>query len=177
MASYKFNLTAAMNTLALDPRTRFVGYGLRHGRAMGTLASVPDAQIVETPVAENLMVGVAIGLALRGLLPVVYFERCDFLTNALDAIVNHLDKAAGLSRGEFTPAVILRITVGNREKPLFTGAPHTQDFSQALGCMANRMWIGKLNRPDSPAGDYYAQARVSQLAGESTALFEYKDLM
>jgi hypothetical protein len=177
VASYKFNLGAAMNSLAVDPRTRFVGYGLKHGRAMGTLSSVPDAQIVETPVAENLMVGVAIGLSLRGLLPVVYFERCDFLTNALDAIVNHLDKAARLSRGEFTPALILRITVGNREKPLFTGAPHTQDFSQALGCMANNLWVGKLNRADSPAGEYYANARESQLKGESTALFEYKDLM
>ena len=175
MASYKFNLTAAMTQLACDPLTRFVGYGLRKGRAMGTLASVPDEQIVETPVAENLMAGVAIGLSLMGLKPVVYFERADFLLNALDAIVNHLDKAATLSRGEFKPALILRITVGNRENPLFTGPPHVQDFSEALDKMV-AFPVRQLDFADQIASAY-ERAAARQAVGESTALFEYKDLM
>lgn len=164
-----------MNALACDPATRFVGYGLRHGRAMGTLASVPDEQIVETPVAENLMAGVAIGLALTGLKPVVYFERADFLLNALDAIVNHLDKAATLSRGVFKPAVILRITVGNREKPLFTGPPHVQDFFQPL----NRMVTFPVRAITcaEEAISIYDHCRFDQDNGVSTAVFEYKDLM
>jgi len=175
VASYNFTLTAAMNSLACDPRTRFVGYGLKRGRAMGTLSSVPESMIVETTVAENLMVGVAIGLSLRGLRPVVYFERCDFLTNALDAIVNHLDKVAGLSRGEFSPGVILRVTVGNRAKPLFTGPPHTQDF-----CAALREMVDFRVSPLTQVQDItyaYQQAAEAQANGFSTALFEYKDLM
>lgn len=175
MSSYKFALTAAMTSLACDPATRFVGYGLRKGRAMGTLASVPDNQIIETPVAENLMTGVAIGLALTGLKPVVYFERADFLLNALDAIVNHLDKAASLSRGEFTPAVILRITVGNREKPLFTGPPHVQDFSEALDKMVG-FPVVQLHDPEDIAG-CYQRAHTDLSRGVSSALFEYKDLL
>lgn len=174
--NYKFQLTAAMTSLACDPATRFVGYGLRRGRAMGTLSSVPDSQIIETPVAENLMMGVAIGLSLRGLKPVVYFERADFLLNAMDAIVNHLAPARTLSRGEFSPAVILRVTVGNKTKPLFTGPVHTQDFSHALGCMAPDIDVHGLHRADVIAG-YYGLAREQQDAGHSTALFEYKDLM
>ncbi len=164
-----------MTALACDPATRFVGYGLRRGRAMGTLSSVPDSQLVETPVAENLMTGVAIGLALIGLKPVVYFERADFLLNALDAIVNHLDKAATLSRGEFKPAVILRITVGNRDKPLFTGPPHVQDFSEALAKMVS-FPVWQMREPDGIAFNY-DYARGLQNEGRSTALFEYKDLM
>lgn len=166
-----------MNALACDPATRFVGYGLHRGRAMGTLSSVPDAQIVETPVAENLMAGLAIGLALTGLKPVVYFERADFLLNALDAIVNHLSAAAVLSRGEFKPAVILRVTVGNKEKPLLTGPVHTQDFSQPLRMMVGenfRVW--QLGSADQ-VPDFYKMAREDQDMGHSTALFEYKDLM
>jgi pyruvate/2-oxoglutarate/acetoin dehydrogenase E1 component len=173
--TYKFALSAAMTSLACDPRTRFVGYGLRKGRAMGTLASVPDGQIVETPVAENLMMGVAIGISLRGLLPVVYFERADFLLNAMDAIVNHLDKAATLSRGEFAPAVILRITVGNKEKPLFTGPPHVQDFSSALRQMVD-FSVHQL-RTAEDVGYGYSAATAAQALGQSTALFEYKDLL
>lgn len=175
MASYKFNLTAAMTALACDPLTRFVGYGLRKGRAMGTLESVPDEQIIETPVAENLMAGVAIGLALTGLKPVVYFERADFILNALDAIVNHLDKAATLSRGVFKPAVILRITVGNRDKPLFTGPPHVQDFTNALREMVN-FRVEPLYNADDVAFNY-PKAAEDQAIGRSTALFEYKDLI
>lgn len=164
-----------MTALACDPLTRFVGYGLRKGRAMGTLESVPDEQIIETPVAENLMAGVAIGLALTGLKPVVYFERADFILNALDAIVNHLDKAATLSRGVFKPAVILRITVGNRNKPLFTGPPHVQDFSRALAEMVS-FPVWKVPGADD-VSECYARAAADQSAGISTALFEYKDLL
>jgi pyruvate/2-oxoglutarate/acetoin dehydrogenase E1 component len=119
-----------MESLAADPLVRFVGYGVRiGGRAQGTLKNVPDSQLIEMPVAENLMVGFAIGLALKGLKPVVFIERFDFILNALDAIVNHLDKIETISRGEFKPAMILRIVVGNKSKPLFTGETHTQDFT------------------------------------------------
>lgn len=173
--TYKESLTAAMTALAEDPARRFVGYGLRRGRAMGTLSSVPDAQIIETPVAENLMVGIAIGLSLRGLKPVVYFERADFLLNAMDAIVNHLAPARELSRGEFNPAVILRIVVGNKTKPLFTGPVHTQDFSVPLGQMVD-FPVRVLEQGDWIEGEY-ATADVRQAEGISTALFEYKDLM
>jgi pyruvate/2-oxoglutarate/acetoin dehydrogenase E1 component len=129
--SYKEELTASMESLAADPLVRFVGYGVRiGGRAQGTLKNVSDTQLIEMPVAENLMVGFAIGLALKGLKPVVFIERMDFILNALDAIVNHLDKIETISRGEFKPTMILRIVVSEiRQKPLFTGETHTQDFS------------------------------------------------
>src|ERR1700730_8083640 len=111
--NYKKELTAAMDSLAQDPLVRFVGYGISIGKAMGTLKNVAPAQLIEMPVAENLMVGFATGLALKGLKPVVFFERFDFILNALDAIVNHLDKIKTISRGEFNPTMILRIVVGN----------------------------------------------------------------
>ena len=173
--TYKEQITAANTALAADPRTIFIGYGLQHGRAMGTLRDVSPAQILETPVAENLMVGLAIGLSLRGRLPVVFIERCDFLLNAMDAIVNHLDKAAILSRGEFNPAVILRIVVGNRKKPLFTGPVHTQDLADPL-CLMVDFPVNRLDLPEEIKSAYSA-ARKRQLEGKSTALFEYKDLI
>lgn len=173
--TYRDSLTAAMDALAADPRVCFVGYGVRHGRANGTLRNVPAAQLIEMPVAENLMVGFATGLSLLGRRPVVFIERCDFILNALDAIVNHLDKLALLSRGEFTPAVILRVVVGNREKPRFTGPTHTQDFSGALRRMVD-MPVWQLLQPGE-ISSVYASATARLGNSESSIVVEYKDLL
>lgn len=173
--TYKEALTAANQMLAADAATRFIGYGLRKGRALGSLKGVADAQIIETPVAENLMVGMATGLALKGYKPVVFIERMDFVLNALDAIVNHLDKAKLMSRGEFTPAAIIRCVVGNREKPLYTGDTHVQDFSDALRPMVSFPVLQLLTPADIPGA--YAQAKAEIDQGRSTILVEYKDLV
>lgn len=173
--NYKSELTAAMECLAEDPLVRFIGYGVKiGGRALGTLKNVPDSQLVETPVAENLMVGLAIGMALRGLKPVVYIERFDFILNALDAIVNHLAKIKDISRGEFNPSIILRVTVGNKDKPLFTGETHTQDMTEALKRLV-KFPIIKLEHADLIRPQY--KAAHAFLDRHSTALIEYKDLM
>jgi pyruvate/2-oxoglutarate/acetoin dehydrogenase E1 component len=173
--SYKSELTAAMESLAADPLVRFVGYGVRiGGRAMGTLKNVADSQLIEMPVAENLMVGFAIGLALKGLKPVVFIERFDFILNAMDAVVNHLDKIRHISRGEFSPAVILRIVIGNRQKPLFTGETHTQNFAAALTTMVN-FPVVSLNYAHEIQPAY--QEAHQRLSDQSTALIESKDFM
>lgn len=173
--TYKEALTSANHMLAADAATRFIGYGLRKGRALGTLKGVADKQIIETPVAENLMVGMATGLALKGYKPVVFIERMDFILNALDAMVNHLDKAKRLSRGEFSPAAIIRCVVGNRDKPLYTGVTHVQDFSVALRHMVSFPVLQLQAPSDIPSA--YAQAKADLDRGCSTLLVEYKDLV
>jgi len=173
--SYKGEISAAMAKLSQDNGNRFIGYGLKHGFAGGTLNDVPQSQIIETPVAENLMAGIAIGQSLAGLLPVLYFERFDFVLNAADAIVNHLAAAEAISRGEFEPAVIIRAVVGNRRKPLFTGRTHTQDFSAAFCAMVD-FPVVRLGEQTNIA-EVFTAARTAQLRGESTLVVEYKDLL
>lgn len=130
--TYKNALIKSMEYLATDPYTRFVGYNTLIGRANGTLINVSDKQCLETIVAENLMVGMAIGLSIKNYKPVVYIERCDFVLNALDSIVNHLDKIPLLSKEQFLPKVIIRIVIGGKKNPLYTGLTHTQDFTKML---------------------------------------------
>jgi pyruvate/2-oxoglutarate/acetoin dehydrogenase E1 component len=130
---YKDAITMGMELLARNPKTMFFGYNVKYGgMANGTLKNVPENQLFETPVAENLMVAVAIGMSLEGYFPVVYFERFDFILNALDAIVNHLEKIKDMSHNEYDPKVIIRAVIGNTKAPLYTGATHTQDFTEAL---------------------------------------------
>lgn len=172
--TYKGEITRAMEMLAEDQRTRFVGYGLKSGRALGTLANVREAQIVETTVAENLMVGMAIGMSLAGLRPVVYIERMDFIWNAADALVNHLDKIERESGGEFAPAVIVRVTVGNRKKPLFTGSTHTGDYSDALWRAFSTIDVANIEDAEH-AWNIYSVARDALDEGKSHVVVEYKD--
>ncbi len=98
----------------------------------------------------------------------------DFWWAASDAIVNHLDKINQISHGEFNPTMILRIVVGNRNKPLFTGATHTQDYSPSLRAAVSFPVVNL-----SDAGEIQMRYKLAYqtLGGCSTALIEYKDLM
>jgi pyruvate/2-oxoglutarate/acetoin dehydrogenase E1 component len=171
--TYKESLTMAMTRLGQDPATVFVGYNVRYGSlANGTLANVPISQRIETPVAENLMGGMAIGLSLGGLKPVVYFERFDFILNAMDAIVNHLDKMGLMSQGQFNPKVIIRVLVGAKNMPLFTGPTHTQDFSDAFRHLVSFPVIQLKGSGPSPAETYQWASEMSS----SSMIIEYREL-
>ena len=109
------------------PKARFIGYNVGYGSMMyGTLGGVKSKHLVETPVAENLMGGLAIGLAITGYRPVLCFERHDFVLLALDSLVNHLDKMSQISGGQYRLPVLVRAIVGSRF-PLNAGVQHTQD--------------------------------------------------
>jgi len=107
----------------------FIGYNVVKGDAMGTLKEVPREQKLETPVAENLMSGIAIGMSFEGFLPVLYFERHDFMMIAMDAIVNHIDKIERISHGEFKVPVIIRAVTADGG-PFYSGITHSQDFTK-----------------------------------------------
>ena len=129
MITYKEAIKKSMEELAKD-NTIFIGYNIGFGsKAYGTLADIPKSKILETPVAESLMIGLAIGMALEGYKPIVFFERHDFILNSLDGIVNHLSKFKLLT-GIKLP-IIIRATVGSK-KPLHPGPQHIQDFTSAF---------------------------------------------
>ncbi len=126
--SYKDALKQSMEMIAKKDNVLFLGYNVFHSSANGTLKDIPLEKRIELPVAENLMTGLAIGLSLEGYLPVLYFERHDFMLIALDAIANHLDKLKRISYGEYEAPVIIRAVVGSK-KPLYPGLTHIQDFT------------------------------------------------
>jgi deoxyxylulose-5-phosphate synthase len=133
--SFKEAVTHSMTKIG-EAGGIFIGYSIIPGDAMGTLINVPMDQKIETPVAENLMVGLGIGMSLEGLIPVVYFERHDFLLVAADAIVNHLAKMKRISHGEFKPKVILK-TVVDDGGLFYSGPTHSQDFTSAFRNMVD----------------------------------------
>ena len=126
--SYKDAINLAMKELG-DSEAIFIGYNVARGDAMGTLKEVASEQKLETPVAENLMSGLAIGMSFEGFLPVIYFERHDFMLVAMDAIVNHIDKIERISHGEYKVPVIIRAIAAD-SGPFYSGITHSQDFTK-----------------------------------------------
>lgn len=172
--TYKETIAQAMTEIGKDPIVQFCGYNTKFGKAAGTLNGVPEDQLNEFPLAENLMMGAAIGMSLDGWMPVVYFERMDFVLIALDAIVNHLDKLSELSEGIHKPVSIIRCVVGNSKTPLFTGATHTQNFSKAIREMVSFQVIELTEKERIvPA---YEEAHKNAKMFVSTMLVEFKDL-
>lgn len=126
--NYKEAIISSMKLLATIPNTIFIGYNLRYGsKAYGTLSEVPPEKILEMPVAEALMGGVAIGMSLINYLPILIFERHDFVLLSTDAIINHLAKIKEMSRKQYNPKIIIRMTIGGT-KPFYPGIQHTSNF-------------------------------------------------
>lgn len=170
--TYKEAIIEATTELAKNPKTIFLGYNVKKGKANGTFKNVPENQIFETPVAENLMLGLATGLSLEGYLPVVYIERFDFILNALDAIVNHLEKIEPMSHGEYKPKVIIKVAIGIKNKPLYSGLTHTQDFTEAMEKLL-KMPVIKLKKDYNHIFNTYMN---SEIYSNSIMIIEEKEL-
>ncbi|MFQ5606761.1 MAG: thiamine pyrophosphate-dependent enzyme [Candidatus Zixiibacteriota bacterium] len=65
-----------------------------------------------TPLAESLIVGTAIGLAVRGLRPIPEIQFCDYIWPAMEAIRTNLSTLRWRSAGDFQAPVVIRTTSG-----------------------------------------------------------------
>lgn len=69
-------------------------------------------RIRDSPIAENALVGMAIGAAAGGLKPVVEIMFADFLANAFDQLVNHAAKLRYMSGGQLELPLVVRTAHG-----------------------------------------------------------------
>tara|TARA_S200000501_G_scaffold371525_1_gene414767 strand:- start:1326 stop:2534 length:1209 start_codon:yes stop_codon:yes gene_type:complete len=126
-------VTEAMNKLGDKDDTIFLGYnvGTNFGNAMGNFQNIKDDKKIETPVAENLMSSLGMGLSLEGYKPIVYFERHDFMMVAMDSLVNHVSQIERISHGAFKSPIIFRTVVAD-EGPFYSGPTHSQNFTETF---------------------------------------------
>jgi pyruvate/2-oxoglutarate/acetoin dehydrogenase E1 component len=131
--NYSEELTKAMTWLGQKSDTIFLGQSVLYpGNAVyKTLQGVPREKLVELPVAEELQMGISLGLALTGKTVISIYPRFDFLLCAMNQLVNHLDKLEDFTHGEYKARVIVRVGVGSTS-PLYPGVQHCGDYSNAL---------------------------------------------
>jgi pyruvate dehydrogenase E1 component beta subunit len=65
-------------------------------------------RVVDTPISEPGIVGIALGAAVRGLRPVVEMMTMSFSILAMDQIVNHVAKIRYMSGGQFSVPLVIR---------------------------------------------------------------------
>jgi len=133
--SYKEAISQSMQEIAKKNGV-FIGYNVKNGNAMGSLTKINEEQKIETPVAENLMVGLAIGMSFENYRPVVYFERHDFMLVAADAIINHVNHIERISHGEYKCPVIFKTVVADTG-PFYSGPTHSQNFTEGFKKMVS----------------------------------------
>jgi pyruvate dehydrogenase E1 component beta subunit len=78
----------------------------------GLQAKFGPERVVDTPLAESGIVGVALGLAVNGLKPVAELQFMGFLPPALDQLINHISRIRNRSRGRYTSPLVIRMPYG-----------------------------------------------------------------
>jgi 2-oxoisovalerate dehydrogenase E1 component beta subunit len=78
----------------------------------GWMEEFGDARVIDTPLAEAGIVGVAIGMALHGLLPVAEIQFADFIHPAFDQIVSEAARIRYRSNGGFSCPLVIRTPCG-----------------------------------------------------------------
>lgn len=161
-----------MEWLATHERVLFMGQAVAEmGTGMSnTLKDINRDKLLELPVAEDMQMGMTLGMALNGHIPVSIYPRWNFLLCATNQLVSHLDKVSAMS--DYKVKTIIRTSIGS-ERPLHPQAQHVGDFTDAFRLMCNTVEIIKLENPEDifPA---YERALLRD-DNRSTIIVEYGD--
>jgi pyruvate/2-oxoglutarate/acetoin dehydrogenase E1 component len=169
---YFDELVRAMTWLGEKSNTIFLGQSVEYsGHAMfNTLKDVSMDKRLECPVAEEMQMGITLGLCLEGFVPVSIYPRFDFLILATNQLINHIDKTYEISGGKLNPNPIIRVSVGST-KPLFPGLQHSQNHTEAFRSMATRLRIITLEEPEQ----VFPAFQEAYEGNRPTLLVEYGD--
>jgi 2-oxoisovalerate dehydrogenase E1 component beta subunit len=78
----------------------------------GFLEEFGPKRIIDTPLAEASIVGVAIGMAMEGLRPIAEIQFADFIYPAFNQIVGEAAKTRYRSNGDYTCPLVIRTPYG-----------------------------------------------------------------
>jgi pyruvate/2-oxoglutarate/acetoin dehydrogenase E1 component len=143
---YFDELKRSMEYLANDDRTVFLGQAVAvPGTGMSnTLKDVSKDKLIELPVAEEMQMGMSLGMALHGRIPISIYPRWNFLLCAVSQLVNHVDKLSLMSK--YKANVIIRTSIGS-ERPLHPQCQHVGDFTEAFKSMCKTVEVIRLDEP------------------------------
>jgi 2-oxoisovalerate dehydrogenase E1 component beta subunit len=78
----------------------------------GLLEEFGEARVIDAPLSESAIVGVAIGMSMRGLVPVAEIQFADFIHPAFDQIVSEAARMRYRSNGDFSCPLVIRAPWG-----------------------------------------------------------------
>lgn len=115
----KFNeaiLEATDQMMAEDQNVSLMGLGVRDpmgifGTTKGLMNKFPG-RVIETPTAENGVMGIAIGSALIGTRPIITHQRVEFALLAIEQITNQAAKWHYMTGGLMSMPIVIRLIIG-----------------------------------------------------------------
>ena len=134
LLSYREAVREALDqALERDPRVFLIGEGIDDpggvfGSTLGLAEKYGPKRVMDMPLAENGLTGVAAGAAMTGMRPVLIHMRVDFLPMAMDQLVNPVAKWRYMTGGRTTVPLTVRAIVG---RGWGSAAQHSQSL-QAL---------------------------------------------
>ncbi len=110
-------LEAMHEEMTRDDRVFIMGEDIsRQGGIFGQFKGLPKTfgveRVRDTPISETAIIGAGVGAALAGMRPVVDMHFADFITVAMDEIVNQMAKIRYMFGGQCTVPIVLRAPDG-----------------------------------------------------------------
>jgi pyruvate/2-oxoglutarate/acetoin dehydrogenase E1 component len=171
---YFEEIKKAMTFLGKQKNTIFIGQAVEvPGTAMSnTLTNINKKKLLELPVAEEMQMGITLGLAMNGHIPVSIFPRWNFLLYAVNQLINHIDKFEVMNGKKLKPRIIIRTGIGS-ERPLHPRYQHIGDFTEAFKKMSTKLEIIRLKKPDDVLRSY--KKAFYRKDNKNTIIVEYGD--
>lgn len=104
------------------------GFGGAFTVTLGLEKEFGSERVLDTPISEAVIAGVAAGAALGGLIPVADVQYGDFLFLAMDQLANQAAKMRYMSGGRLSVPMVFRVPVGATTR----GAQHGQSLEAFL---------------------------------------------
>jgi acetoin:2,6-dichlorophenolindophenol oxidoreductase subunit beta len=116
-----------------DERVFVLGEDVAEGGPYTTTTGLAEEfgteRVINTPISEGAITGVAIGAAQSGMRPILEIMFIDFITLALDQVANQAAKAHLMSGGQLSVPLVLRTQGGAGYR---SGAQHSQSMEAWL---------------------------------------------
>ncbi|MBS1844822.1 MAG: alpha-ketoacid dehydrogenase subunit beta [Actinobacteria bacterium] len=173
--TYKEAVNRALaDALAADPDVFVFGEDI--GAAGGVFKTTAGLQerfgrdrVLDTPISEQAILGLALGAATQGMRPVAELMFADFAGVAFDQIVNQLAKYRYMSNGQISVPVTIRLAQG-------IGGGFAAQHSQSVENWFLNVVGLKIVVPATPA-DAYGLLRAAIADEDPVLFFEHKGLL
>ena len=123
---------ALADALADDDRVFLAGVDVGGGNVFGLtrgLAEVHPGRVLDTPISESAIVGLAVGSSMAGMRPVIEIMYLDFIGVCLDQIMNQAAKLRYMTGGGATLPMVIRTQFGSGRS---SGSQHSQSLEVLL---------------------------------------------
>ena len=111
------------------------------------LARFGDQRVIDTPLAEALIAGTAVGMAAGGLRPVAEIQFMGFIYSTMDQLINHAARLRNRTRGRLTCPMVLRAPFG-------AGIHAPEHHSESMEALFAHVPGLRVVIPSSPARAY-----------------------